>query len=771
TFRLPRSPAFQVPFQGERSPASIFSTSLWMGGFDKQNEISVAAFTYSNRSQPGFRPGPLTTASLISPDTASHLWDTIFMVHGQEILRHIEDAKDGTVDQPLSSIFGWPSKGNRFYRDHHDIDLSNVNAPLADFRDLNGNDRYDPDEGEYPVVRGVSPTSIPSAIAWCVFNTKSSEVNDNINSPSIEIHQTCWTMPCGEYILEQTVFTRYELFNRGDQDLRDFRLGLMMDQQMGDISDNGFGTDTTRHTVYMYNMDNADVDTMDRYGNTQAVYGHNPPVQTISFLDRNLEGVSYWNHHPLYHFPIPTLDPQTDLEFYRRLNGRWWTNEPMTPRRWGYNPGSTDTTLFAFYSHPSDTSGWSLYQAGLHPFQVPVAINRFGHSDGWFPVNDSFELNIAFTLHRDTTLDHLAQIDPALENVERMISLFQDGMPNCMPQPGVCDDVWPGDADASGRVDYLDAVNLFRSYGLSGAERETDLSFTGRPATDWGNSDPYGLNAKHADINGDGIIDQNDWDLLPLYLGYQNACYEHRSISCDQSDDLTWYSHQSDTVLNEGDLLRYSLLLNNINELQGLSLKLEYDEELLDFKELRYDMKWAEDSVSLLTFEQSMENGEGLVAFNDQGRGVLLEDDQNAILFLAFTVRELPDSAQVKSTPIRVCPAIIYYDDQKNDTLSPRDIDLYFPDSVVVSSSEELSSDPFKIFPNPSANSLNVKGSAIMEAIEIYDAFGCRVKRHPVGSVTTYSLDISDIPGGTYFIRILGKDRFWLKKLIIQNKD
>lgn len=81
---------------------------------------------------------------------------------------------------------------------------------------------------------------------------------------------------------------------------------------------------------------------------------------------------------------------------------------------------------------------------------------------------------------------------------------------------------------------------------------------------------------------------------------------------------------------------------------------------------------------------------------------------------------------------------------------------------------------PVKIYPNPSANILNIDFTSGMSpvntTIDLMTSQGNSVKRAKVTDrCKSYSLDISDIPAGIYLIKIANKDSQVVKKVVIMH--
>ena len=88
----------------------------------------------------------------------------------------------------------------------------------------------------------------------------------------------------------------------------------------------------------------------------------------------------------------------------------------------------------------------------------------------------------------------------------------QDSLCKCVGK----DCVWAGDMNGDGRVSVSDILSLGRFLGLSGSLRD-DLDYgrwAGQGAIDWGVAQPNGLDIKHIDADGDGVINASDFTAI-----------------------------------------------------------------------------------------------------------------------------------------------------------------------------------------------------------------------------------------------------------------
>lgn len=135
----------------------------------------------------------------------------------------------------------------------------------APYVDENHNGRYDP--GEPPQVLG-------DQTLFCVYHDGDPEyhTNDAGSTPplGIEVQQTVFGFSEWEF-LANTVFIKYKIINKGENELEDAWIQIWSDPDLGRGGDDLVGCDVDRGMGYCYNATNQD-----------NVYGTNPPA--VGFL-------------------------------------------------------------------------------------------------------------------------------------------------------------------------------------------------------------------------------------------------------------------------------------------------------------------------------------------------------------------------------------------------------------------------------------------------------------------------------------------------------
>jgi len=173
----------------------------------------------------------------------------------------VEDYLAGTVgmdpNDPLAGIYKLTSADVPFGQSWQDwIDAVALGADFYDGNgdgiynpvDLNGNNQWDPNEDK--------PDLLLDETYWCVFNDG---LPANIRRweaepQGIEIRQTIFASASAG-ALGNVVFVRYRIKNTGTEadTLKEVYISMWADADVGDATDDVYGSDTLRQGIYFYN--------------------------------------------------------------------------------------------------------------------------------------------------------------------------------------------------------------------------------------------------------------------------------------------------------------------------------------------------------------------------------------------------------------------------------------------------------------------------------------------------------------------------------------
>ncbi len=229
-------------------------------------------------------------------------------------------------------------------------------------------------------------------------------------------------------------------------------------------------------------------------------------------------------------------DSLTLLSFYAATEGEQWTNiwdldQPMSTwhgvqvneanRVTGLNVSNNNLNGFII----DDLENLNLLQAvdlsnNQLVGQVPASL---GNIENLTDLNlHHNNLKGCFAQNLTTLCDQLNASNNNLDEQINEGNQFQASWEDfCEGGVEVCysGDVWPGDYSNNGIVDVYDVLYWGLAKGNSGTARQAaTTSWSAQPAQEWQHF-LNGINGKHQDGNGDGIVDDADFQLIDIHYG------------------------------------------------------------------------------------------------------------------------------------------------------------------------------------------------------------------------------------------------------------
>jgi hypothetical protein len=398
--------AYEIPKNSGKT--SQFAASCWIGGYDKQGQLKVAAQTYRQDGN-DYWPGALNSLGKISPDTCES-WDRFWKVNKSTINQFIQmyklvgqDIVDVNAYPQFAAITQWPASGNKHATGADQITKLGLNANFsyAPFKDLNGNGIYEPDQGEYPVLESNGVQSIPDQFIWWVFNDAGNVKQQSLTAAiGVEVQTTAFAFATQDFLNDAT-FCNYRVINRGALTIDSTYLAVWDDCDLGYYLDDFIGCDTSRGLGIQYNATNDDGGSAGHPGQS---YGLNPPQVGLDFFQGPLRiihrssGTDTFKRLGMTNFTYYNNDgstignPTNGIQIYNYMtgsirNGQRFSDDfigPCIPSK-GYGTGPVSN--FVFWGDPGDNTQWSecaccnnpgdrrfIFSSG--PFQLlPGAIN------------------------------------------------------------------------------------------------------------------------------------------------------------------------------------------------------------------------------------------------------------------------------------------------------------------------------------------------------------------------------------------------------------
>jgi len=363
---------------------SLFAAGLWLSAKDVSDNLHVAAVKFNSEGHDYFS-GPLrATGSLkgTTDVTTSNSFAYIWRITREEILLHQINFDEGSYTMP-TDIATWPAHGNT---------SDGYAENLAPFIDVNSNGIYEPEQGDYPDIKG------DMSLYWIFNDNLAVHGETGGTSLGVEVHMqayayTCDTLEGIDTTLNYTTFLDYKIINRSDTAYHNFSSGFWTDADLGYAYDDYIGCNVGQNTMYFYNGSDNDGNGS---GNT---YGENPPAQFCTILNAPLaeenDGLDNDNDGTIDEAGEKALlnsmmyfqnssgnngDPQVAEQYYNYMHNLWKDNRHLVFGGTGYNP-NVDTCVLARYMFPGESDPWMNGTYGVDP--------NYTLSGGWTEENEN----------------------------------------------------------------------------------------------------------------------------------------------------------------------------------------------------------------------------------------------------------------------------------------------------------------------------------------------------------------------------------------------
>jgi hypothetical protein len=686
------------------------------------------------------------------------------------IRSHIADYEaDQDIDYPAPSIWQWPGKGNPYFEAWFGLPLPDLPGGLAPFHDRNGDGLYDPADGDYPEVPNLKAEH--AEIAWCVFNDAAEPYFYTDSEPlGIEVQPLFYTLNCaGSPQLDKTIFASVKVINRSGGQIDSMFMSLYTEFDIGCIQDDAPGSVPELNTVYSYNA--LPVDTSLGYwycGEDDPILGVNPPAQAMTLLNQDLHTyIPVYGPVAITDPPLGMLPPVNIEEYYLNMNGYWRDGTPLTKGGIGYNPGlELPQVSHALPDQPWDETGWSWLTSNesLYPHILACSSVYLGSLEN----NASQTIDLAYSYFREPGEDYLGNVSAMYEGIANLQQWYDNGFEEICPPP-ICDTdcVWPGDTNTDGMVDHRDLLALAGWQGTTGPERK-GLFWGPHPAPPWAGVQATGRNQKHADTNGDGIINFEDLDIISFNKYLQQADYTIPPAQYPEGPEVTLVGLTN----NNADTLSQFFFNNSIRinieelpELMALAFTLEFAPGYFEtinnwtYDDLNGIMTTDERAVF---YVERLEDGEIDIALARTADDPSFGQNELTLILNPGPFHELPGN----QVTFRLKNLIGIRSDGAPFLLGGNSRTFYVPD-IPVAATEPLGA-PFHLFPNPTTGQLHVQfpGQQV-EQLEVWNSTGQLVHRAQGPFTEQYTLDLSGLPPGLYTVRARLETGIKVEKVVV----
>ena len=489
---------FEVPKGSGKS--TIFNSDLWIAGLGQDSTLYLSSYQFATTggiepTQTDYKAGPVMDSASYSIYTDT-VWNKVWKVKRSDIAYHLAHYHDqGYI--PIPEIATWPGNGN--------TSLGQMQS-IAPFFDANGNNIYEPMQGDYPLIRG-------DESIFFVFNDDipSQRFGRNLR---VEVHAMAYGFDMPEdSAFKNAIFVNYKVFNLSQRTYYRTAFGMFADFDIGYPYDDYFGCDVQRGSFFGYNGTPVD-------GSGQSyAYGSHPPAQAVTILagpKMDADGIDNPKNdgsgHQLCNASIngmnfgdsivdnerfgmtfsntinSVIDPLRPFHCYSLLYNRFYDSVPIkyeftgSPCKFMF-PGNSDTLNWGTACAPPGVSdaNWSMVTS----HNPPSDYKGLGSSGPFtFKPGDVEDFDIAYVFARDYTGDSsVTKLGQMIDTIRK--SWITNKLPNGesfsesvqnLPSTSSAIRMYPNPANNSVTFDFGRSINDIINISLLSVKGDVLLS-------------------------------------------------------------------------------------------------------------------------------------------------------------------------------------------------------------------------------------------------------------------------------------------------------
>ncbi|HKK75013.1 MAG TPA: T9SS type A sorting domain-containing protein [Saprospiraceae bacterium] len=354
-------------------------------------------------------------------------------------------------------------------------------------------------------------------------------------------------------------------------------------------------------------------------------------------------------------------------------------------------------------------------------------------------------------------------------------STFDLGLVDCALEE---DEVWPGDANRDNIANHLDLLNLGVAWGEDGPQRTLPGSrWTGVPASSWGSRFSDAANSgdfKHADCNGDGIINEEDIAVIRKNYNLRHGKVEDAIVlPATDVDPPVFFEVPESQGLPDSGYFNIPIVLGSeaqpLSDIYGVAFTIEFDPKVINPSdvEISYPTSWlGEPGVNLQS-----------ITYRYIGKGkieiAITRTDQNEVsgygpvaMFRGIrddiVGRSESQFDVTHSHAVNTQQGIIRLNGLKKTAKfvpAPTEKEYGFIDLKR----------GMQVYPNPASSTININNfyGVPIDAVQILTTNGQVMSPRYEG---TNTLDVSNLPDGLYLIRV-EIDGYFIHQKLFKSKS
>lgn len=386
-------PSFEFPKGSGRYLS--YGLNMWLGSVVSPTELYLNSAEYEARD---YRSGTLNRNNVaIRPSMIS--------IEKKDIDFHLQNFRNPGYVMP-KSIKNWPANGNVEEREAED---------QTEFIDVNQNNCYDPENGDYPYILG------DRAIYMVICDGTGTTRGSFVSRFGMEAHILIYVFDQpGVVYLDNTVFVRMNVVNRSSKTYNNVKFGLRSDFDIGNGIDDAIGCDLSSNISYTYNTDN-----FDEGSSGIRAYDSILPSIGTKFINRKITGhispeVGSYNSGRVRNHLIDML---------------WKDSTKISVGGDGFNKPITTPTNFLYPGRLDRPSEWSFLNPGPgFPPNNPIDARSLARIDlGTWQPNERKQIDFAVGVGYDSAKTVIGNYKEMIFNLDKA-GRFQQGIDSITPR-------------------------------------------------------------------------------------------------------------------------------------------------------------------------------------------------------------------------------------------------------------------------------------------------------------------------------------------------
>lgn len=338
--------------------------------------------------------------------------------------------------------------------------------------------------------------------------------------------------------------------------------------------------------------------------------------------------------------------------------------------------------------------------------------------------------------------------------------------------------VWPGDANYDGTANMFDLLSIGTGYNTSGTIRDNASSnWESQPATNWSQQFADGVNYKHADCDGNGLI--NDLDTTAIYLNYGLTHTKNNNVldATEVDPDLFFeITPELDTVEASASVdipIHIGTQATPASNIYGVVFSIYFDPSLVSMEDLAvtFDGSWlGTDGTDMITMQKLFyDEGQldvGLVRTNQQNNSgygkigtlsIVMQDD------ISGKTSDLFETLSLSFGNIKLINI-----NEEEIPLNTSNAEIVVWQEGAVSTAIISLDEKIAVFPNPANNDLQIVAKNEMTQIIVENLKGQQIYSQKLSNKYTHLLSVENFIEGLYFIKITSKNGVVIKKFMVE---